>query len=268
MNMRVYNPEGSALRQCQNEILEILVKFDQICKEHNITWWLCGGTLLGAARHGGFIPWDDDIDVTMMMSDYRKLKRILKRLNDDKYVFQCTETDPDYIYPFGRFRKREGNVGCTKPRSRFYKYKGPFIDVFCIEKSSHFSAKAARLFYSEWLIHTEKIENKFLRHMAIRSIQFTNLILLRPLCRLIGKFGNPDGQYHIRLGSVFPRFSYYKEHIFPLSTIEFEGISFPAPGNVDAYLTNFYGDWHKLPSEASIRRAIHSPVFIKEIFGE
>lgn len=266
--MRVYNPEGSALRQCQNDILEILLKFQEICKEHDIKWWLCGGTLLGAARHGGFIPWDDDIDVTLMMSEYRKLKKILINLNDDEYVFQCTETDPDYIYPFGRFRKREGDVKCTKPRSRFYKYKGPFIDVFCIEKSNRFSARAARFFYSEWLVHTEKIENRFWRHFCIRSIQFMNLVFFRPLCRLIGRVYNPKRQYHCKLGSVFYKFPYYKEHIMPLSTIEFEGHTFPAPGNVDAYLTDLYGDWRQLPSEDKIRRSIHSPVFIKEIFGE
>jgi phosphorylcholine metabolism protein LicD len=84
----------------------------------------------------------------------------------------------------------------------------------------------------------------------------------------VGRIRNPKKQYHIRLGSVFTKFAYYKEHIFPLSTIEFEGHVFPAPGNVEAYLTTFYGDWRKLPSEASIRRSIHSPVFIKEIFGE
>ena len=62
--MRVYNPEGSTLRKDQLEMLKCLEAFAKICKEHNIQWWLCGGTLLGAARHGGFIPWGDDVDVT------------------------------------------------------------------------------------------------------------------------------------------------------------------------------------------------------------
>lgn len=266
--MREYNPEGSALRQCQKEMLEILVRFDQICKEHDIKWWLCSGTLLGAARHGGFIPWDDDIDVSMMRSEYYRLKKILINLNDDELVFQCTETDPDYIYPFGRLRKREGDVGCTKLRSRFYKYKGPFIDIFCIEKSNRFASRSARFFYREVLLPTEKMENKFWRHLTIRTVQFMNRILFNPLCRIVGRTFNPKKQYRYEMGSGFYNQCFYKKHIFPLSTIEFEGHVFPAPGDVEGYLTNMYGDWRQLPSEAKIRRSLHSPIYIKEIFGE
>ena len=64
--MRKYNPEGSSLRKDQLEMLKVLVAFSEICKQHNLKWWLCSGTLLGAARHKGFIPWDDDVDVTML----------------------------------------------------------------------------------------------------------------------------------------------------------------------------------------------------------
>ena len=67
--MRVYNPEGSALRRDQKEMLDVLVAFSEICEKHDIKWWLCSGTLLGAARHKGFIPWDDDIDVNMFEED-------------------------------------------------------------------------------------------------------------------------------------------------------------------------------------------------------
>src|SRR4028118_1460533 len=74
-----YNPEGSVLRRAQMRMVEILDGFDGICKKHNIDYWLVWGTLLGARRHGGFIPWDDDLDVAVLQSDYKKLLTILEK---------------------------------------------------------------------------------------------------------------------------------------------------------------------------------------------
>lgn len=74
-----YNPDGSILRKQQLRMLEMLQYIDFVCKKHNIRYWLCSGTLLGAVRHGGFIPWDDDVDIEMLREDYKRLVRILKR---------------------------------------------------------------------------------------------------------------------------------------------------------------------------------------------
>ena len=70
-----YNPDGSLLRELQLRMLEILKCVDSICEKHNIRYWLSSGTLLGAVRHGGFIPWDDDIDILMPREDYEKFSR-------------------------------------------------------------------------------------------------------------------------------------------------------------------------------------------------
>ena len=91
--------------------------------------------------------------------------------------------------------------------------------------------------------------------------------VLIPFCRLVGMI-NPNDQYRISLGAGFYKSCFYEKDIFPLSKMEFEGIEFPVPGNVDSYLTNIYGDWRKLPSEEKIRKSMHYPLYIKEIFGE
>ncbi|MBR2061575.1 MAG: LicD family protein, partial [Tidjanibacter sp.] len=72
-----YNPDGSALRRDQLELLRMLQVVAEICQKHNISWWLSSGTLLGAARHGGFIPWDDDMDIVLLRKDYKRLAKIL-----------------------------------------------------------------------------------------------------------------------------------------------------------------------------------------------
>ena len=72
-----FNPEGSLLRRQQMRMLEILLEVDKICKRHNIPYWLSSGTLIGAMRHDGFIPWDDDLDIEMMRTDYLRLMKVL-----------------------------------------------------------------------------------------------------------------------------------------------------------------------------------------------
>ena len=102
-DIRQYNPEGSLLRRDQMKMVEMLKVFSAICQKNDIKWWLCSGTLLGAARHKGFIPWDDDIDIAMMKKDYEKLKRVMRKWDSDEYFFQCMETDIEYVNPFARF---------------------------------------------------------------------------------------------------------------------------------------------------------------------
>ena len=91
-----YNPDGSILRKQQLRMLEMLQYIDFVCKKHNIRYWLCSGTLLGAVRHGGFIPWDDDVDIEMLREDYKRLVRILKKDIDSRYALQTHSTDANY----------------------------------------------------------------------------------------------------------------------------------------------------------------------------
>ena len=72
-----YNPNGSTLRRQQLRMFEMLQYIDTVCKNHGIRYWLCSGTLLGAVRHGGFIPWDDDVDIEMLREDYRKFVKVM-----------------------------------------------------------------------------------------------------------------------------------------------------------------------------------------------
>ena len=266
--MRVYNPEGSALRRDQLEMLKVLEAFAAICKEHDIKWWLCSGTLLGAARHGGFIPWDDDMDISMFKEDYKKLEKVLANLDSEDYFYQCIKTDPDHINTFGKFRKKKDPVMSTDQRSQYFKYQGVGLDVFYFEKATRFASHLAKFFYLNMQHPTQYIKNATLRHLAIRAVQVINFGLLIPIARLIGRVFNPNDEYRICLGAGFYKSKFFKKDIFPLSTMKFEGVEFPVPGNTDAYLTHIYGDWRKLPSEEQIRKSMHYPLYIKEIFGE
>ena len=262
-----YNPDGSALRRTQLELLEILKVLDGICKEHNIEWWLSSGTLLGAARHQGFIPWDDDIDIVMLRKDFKRFDKIMRNYQSEEYVYHSMSTDVDYVYLFSKFRKRQGDAGEEHRRSKFYKYKGPFIDIFCIEKTNYFAARASSIIYNNLQHLTSYVRWSWLRRPLILLVNLLCLGIIVPLLRLVGLI-NPSGEYHYTLGLGWGRHKFFMEHTFPLGRAKFEGVEFPVPKDMDAYLRQVYGDWRKLPTDEQIRKAIHSPIYIKEIYGD
>ncbi len=261
-----YNPDGSQLRTDQLELLRMLKDFAAICKEHNIEWWLSSGTLLGAARHKGFIPWDDDLDIVMLRKDFRRLGRVMRKLRSEEYVFHSMATDIDYVYAFAKFRKRSGEVDEGHRRSRYYKYNGQFIDIFSIEKTNYFAARASSIIYNNLQHLTSYVRWSWLRRPLIALVNILCFGIVIPILRLIGLI-NPRGEYHYSLGSGWGRHRFYAKDTFPLATIEFEGCEFPAPKDVDAYLTNVYGDWRKLPTDEQIRQSIHCPIYVEQIYG-
>lgn len=114
--------------------LDLLVKFIKVCEKHELTYYADSGTLLGAARHGGFIPWDDDIDVAMLRSDYNRFCEIAEREFEFPYFFQIEQTDPGSARKHAQIRNSQ-TTGIN--RSEWdYKYKfnqGIFIDIFPLD---------------------------------------------------------------------------------------------------------------------------------------
>ena len=262
-----YNPEGSALRRDQKELLRMLKKVDAICKEHNLKWWLSSGTLLGAARHKGFIPWDDDIDIVMLRKDARRLEKILLKMEDEEFVFHSMRSDVEYVNCFGKYRKRVGRISVNNRRYDYYKWRGIGFDIFALEKTSFFAAKAASTIYGNLQHLTSYIRWGFIRKPLIRFIELLCLCIIFPILRVIGLI-NPKGEYHYSLGQGWSKHTFFMSDTFPLTTAEFEGEQMPVPKNTDAYLTRVYGDWRKLPTDEQIRKCIHCKEYIQEIYGD
>lgn len=264
---RILNPENSLLRRNQNELMTILQDLAEICDKHGICWWLSSGTLLGAARHKGFIPWDDDIDIVMPRKDFKRLRKILLAEENDKYFLQCIQSDVEYVNLYMKFRKKGVRLKTLNPRTKYFKHAGPFVDIFCIEYSSYWAAYLSKFIYYGLQHPTSYVKVKWLRRVLILLVEFISLWILIPVLRLLGKI-NPKHEYHYELGSGWPRHTFYKKDIYPLATAEFEGIKFPVPRDMDAYLTNVYGDWRVLPPEETIRKSLHTYDAIEEIFGK
>lgn len=245
-----YNPDGSVLRRQQMRMLDILLHVDKVCKEHAIKYWLSSGTLLGAVRHGGFIPWDDDLDIEMLREDFLRFKRVFKDSED--FVMQTPENDLHYIMPYVKVRDTHSVIEEHSGGQNF-KYKGIFIDIFALEYTHKFVNHRTHM----RLRRIRKFGNRHKRSRLVDAIigwrkrmAFRSFKVWRALSNLF-----PGQELRHTYGTWCYRKPRYEEDLFPLSTIKFEGYDFPAPHNSDAYLRTIYGDYMQLPDHKEVHTA-------------
>ena len=254
---KVYNPQGSPLREHQLRLLGLLKEFDRLCRENGIGWWMDGGTLLGAQRHGGFIPWDDDLDVCILWKDVPRIRKILKDKAPAPYAFVdrsgtkgYTRLWPRFIDSSCRIVRRDAVSG--EPVEDFL-----WIDTFIVRPGNPKVKKMIDPLYGRCLRRISgAIDDGAIKKLAAYLLYpFARLaVLLADLCgrafhrnSLMHDFGVPF--YNIRT----------PQEVFPLQTVSFEGCEFPAPRDPDSYLRRIYGDWHRLPPES--QRHNHEIVF-------
>lgn len=245
-----FNPDGSDLRNLQLRMLEMLKYIDTVCKEHHIKWWLSSGTCLGAVRHGGFIPWDDDVDIEMFKDDYKRLCRILKSGKNDRYILQDHTTDSEYTFKFVKLRDVQSV--CLEPyyASKWFKLNGCYIDIFPIEPSA--SKTINRIASSLWIRGvkllaniTKKKPRKFMLAFNYRIMTFVMNIL-----SCINAIGAEDN-YRVACGCGFLA-KRNKADMRDTVYVKFEDTLLPIPVDFDSYLTKLYGDYNRIPDTSSI----------------
>ena len=241
-----FNPEGSPLRRQQMVMLEMVKELDRICRKYDIPYFLYGGTLLGAIRHNGFIPWDDDLDVGLMRKDYLRLIDVLPDELPEHMVLQTNQTDKNYFYFFSKIRDKRSFLD-EGAYDHCFEYRGIFIDIFPFEKL-HMSLQRLKLqSYAYTLYRKGNGSESALRRIRVltwfnRNISFP---VLRAVSKLIGgntltyDFGIP---FHV---------IYDERDIFPLTTHLFEDVELSVPGNSDHMLTAQFGDYMRLPDDLS-----------------
>ncbi len=246
-----FNPDGSLLRQQQMLMLDMLIWFDNVCRRHGIRYWLCSGTLLGAVRHGGYIPWDDDLDISMMREDYERFSQIMRTMPDAKYALQDNNTDSGYFFSYGKLRDRNSLIEETNRYDRIFNMKGIYIDLLTFEQMPPLLNKIACMSvgHSYKILNEQGISDDKAMHKVQRIYRFNNCILF-PILRFISKLTSPH-KLHRSPGIPYPTCT-TKEEIFPTETVLFEGHKFPAPHDTHAYLTHMFGDYMQLPDVNSI----------------
>lgn len=258
-------------------LLDLLLEFDRVCKKNGIKYMIDGGTLLGAVRHGGFIPWDDDIDVIMLREEYEKLNRIAVSEFSAPYFWQTNETDPEHGRGFARLRNSSTTyIICSEMNGKkplFHHNQGVFLDVFICDnipdfakERSPFLKRLSKLQSRAWTLRNQG-HAPWSMGLVTRIPDFMrklSYLLLSPSPeknisqRLLKKLDAEAQRYDDRTPTEYvshltfcategSRFCY----IFPrkffenLTEVEFEGHKFPATAHWDEYLTGFYGNWRK-----------------------
>lgn len=231
------------LREAQLRMTKILLEIDRICKKNNIEYWISDGTFLGAVRHKGFIPWDDDIDVSMTVENYNKFVKCAARDLDFENFFLAVDTTQEYSpFFYARIRDRHSTVIEKEDAPNPNFHQGLFVDIFPME----FIKSIPRSQY-KFLIGIRRKMIKEGKHVLGRKILsfFKIDILFEKL--LIAKNENEA----MFLGYKYKWNQLFKvKDVFLLKEIEFEGKIFPCPNNKDGYLKSLYGDTYmELPPE-------------------
>lgn len=258
--------EQEILRKLQLTELEILKDFDKLCKEHGLEYFLEGGTLLGAVRHGGFIPWDDDIDVLMPRADYEKLLALYQKGGLEGYYFQCIETDKNYWNFFGKIR-REGTVFVTNEEKNIQTHQGVFVDIFPIDPVKKKSFRLALADYFQPFVRSvlsrregmEIRSSKKVMELMWTAFQFllkpfSNAVLQKMGNMLVKRETNGICKYYYRAPISKPdkRMNRYwpMDKVYPAKTLNFEGHAFPVFSDYHWYLEQLYGKTYmQLPPE-------------------
>ena len=138
--INVYYGKIDKIRQLE---LETLIEVDKICREHNIKYFLAGGTMLGAVRHKGFIPWDDDVDIAMLPGEYEKFLKVCPENLSVERFYQTTNLEPESLYIHDKIRLK-GTYFSTRYSNQFTMENGVYIDVFIYYKTSKSPRKQAK----------------------------------------------------------------------------------------------------------------------------
>lgn len=258
--IRLTDGDKQALRRAQ---LELLAEFDRVCSAVGVKYFALYGTLLGAVRHQGFIPWDDDVDVALLRTDYDRLVQVINTELGERFFFQTVDTDPHYGCLFGKLRLND--TRCVDAISYGSKqHGGIFMDVFPLDvkatgRWSGFEQRVMRyvgfrLLYLKAGYHLPMRKDSVAARVAqivvrgiVRVLPRRVIIALTMRHTRLGRNDSPDQYVSLFSTYRYDRDTYDAEWIYPLTRLPFEDVSIAAPADADACLSQVYGDYQQLP---------------------
>lgn len=256
------------MAQIQARGLGMLRFLDELCKREGLTYWLSGGTLLGAVRHQGFIPWDDDVDVMMPRPDYERFLALARRCSTKEYVVVTPYLHKDYAMPWARV----WDMGTRVDLTNMVKFGSEtlFLDIFPVEALPN-TPRLCELYYRRVRLRdillkcsrkTDLWDYERLKLLKRALMAVTSLLPPNFYARRLDRFCARGSYENARNRGVCLITHYGSRECMPAEVfdgtvnLEFCGGQYPAPAGWETYLRRLYGDYMKLPPEEK-RQSLH-----------
>lgn len=241
------------MNNIQTELLDIFKVLEKIIIENNLSYFCSSGTCLGAIRHKGFIPWDDDMDIFMPRDDYETLIKITHKYTGE--YFFGTPLDKDYLYPFMKFYSKKYPYVETRCKKKYRKYNYLYIDIFPLDYISDNNVKhnvrksfiLRKILFIKGTISKSKMLN--LTKFILAPIIPIRVSSIKKKMNKLGVNTKTNTMMDICWGTKPFRSSYFENYI----EVPFENIMVRVPQGYDGYLSAVYGDYMKLPEEKDRR---------------
>lgn len=262
------------IRVVQNKILEIIKYIDFLCREHNIIYYIMGGTALGAVRHRGFIPWDDDLDIFMTPENYEKFKIVFKQKQSEKFILQEWKTTPNYL-EYAKVRMNGTTFIEEGFKDRKDLHQGIYVDIMILHKvpCNKFIQKlvyAESKFVTLYALSQRNWKPKTKAHkLALKVLKILPLKrwLVKKCYQRIYKYDSREKSFKWCYWITPAKF---KNGLFDSSFFEtpidisFEDTKLLGAEKIKEYLSYRYGDYMKLPSKEQQKAAVHAMIFDTE----
>lgn len=236
--------------------LAYLLEVDRICKKHRIKYFLGGGTLLGAIRHNGFIPWDDDADIMMLREDYDRFAEVAQQELPAGMTFQSGKTDKNCFYEFNKLRVENTIFATELAKNHTDINVGIAFDIFCHDKTAN-SRLGQKLHLAATLFTRALVLNKWNHRKAdngsrVQSAVTNFFVRLLPLRfsyflmnHTISFFKRKKNAKYLYdgMGRNVYNGCFSADILSEVTTHDFEGYQLPVPKKFDEYLTFLYGDY-------------------------
>lgn len=262
------------LKHIQGIVLEMLLEVDRICKKYNITYYLGGGTLLGAVRYKGFIPWDDDVDLIMLRKGYEKFRKVVKKELDKKYFFQDYDTDLNSHYVYPKIRRND-SIYVTEFGKKQDMHQGIFLDIFIHDKTSNsklgrkahlLMTKACRAMVAATWSGKQYDRKPKLFYSAVNFVirKTEPEFWCRQLRRVLTLYKNKNTAYSFDgTGEHIDHGFFLYEWLGKPKYMEFCGHMMPVPSDTHNYLVFSYGKDYMTPPPEKDRISNHMIVKVK-----